>query len=47
MSRSIRFLGFAVFTWAAVRAISLGIIPGTEALAFDAQALRGRQSDWR
>ena len=38
MSRSIRFLGFAVFTWAAVRAISLGIIPGTEELAFDAQA---------
>ncbi|HET9353844.1 MAG TPA: hypothetical protein VFO32_07590 [Sphingomicrobium sp.] len=40
MSNSIRFLGFAVFTWAAVRAISLGIIPGTEALAFDAQALQ-------
>ena len=38
MSRSIRFLGFAVLTWAAVRAVSLGIIPGTEALAFDAQA---------
>jgi len=38
MSRSIRFLGFAVMTWAAVRAISLGIIPGTGALAFDAEA---------
>lgn len=38
MSQSIRFLGFAVLTWAAVRAISLGIIPGTQALAFDAQA---------
>lgn len=38
MSQSIRFLGFAILTWAAVRAISLGIIPGTQALAFDAQA---------
>ena len=38
MSHSIRFLGFAVLTWAAVRAISLGIIPGTQALAFDARA---------
>ncbi|HYC95039.1 MAG TPA: hypothetical protein VEB39_05005 [Sphingomicrobium sp.] len=38
MSQSIRFLGFAVLAWAAVRAISLGIIPGTRALAFDAEA---------
>lgn len=38
MSQSIRFLGFAILTWAAVRAISLGIIPGTQGLAFDAQA---------
>ena len=38
MSQSIRFLGFAILAWAAVRAISLGIIPGTQALAFDAQA---------
>jgi hypothetical protein len=38
MSHSIRFLGFAVLAWAAVRAISLGIIPGTKALAFDAEA---------
>lgn len=38
MSRSIRFLGFAILTWAAVRAVSLGMVPGTEALAFDAQA---------
>ena len=38
MSNSIRFLGAAIFTWAAVRAVSLGIIPGTQALAFDAQA---------
>lgn len=40
MSQSIRFLGFAILTWAAVRAISLGIIPGTQALAFDAGALQ-------
>lgn len=39
MSQSIRFLGFAILTWAAVRAISLGIVPGTQALAFDAQAM--------
>jgi hypothetical protein len=38
MSHSIRFLGFAILTWATVRAISLGIIPGTQALAFDASA---------
>lgn len=38
MSKPIRFLGFAVLTWAAVRAISLGIIPGLEKLAIDAQA---------
>ena len=40
MSRSIRFLGLAVFAWAAVRAVSLGIVPGTKALAFDAEALQ-------
>lgn len=38
MSNSIRFLGAAIFAWAAVRAASLGLIPGTQALAFDAQA---------
>jgi hypothetical protein len=38
MSQSIRFLGLAVLTWAAVRAISLGLVPGTSSLAFDAQA---------
>ena len=38
MSPSIRFLGFAILTWAAVRAVSLGLIPGTSALAFDAAA---------
>lgn len=38
MSNSIRFLGAAILAWAAVRAVSLGLIPGTQALAFDAQA---------
>lgn len=38
MSRPIRFLGFAILAWAAVRAVSLGMVPGTGALAFDAQA---------
>lgn len=35
MSHSIRFLGVAILAWAGVRAVSLGLIPGTEALAFD------------
>jgi hypothetical protein len=38
MSNSIRFLGAAIFAWVAVRAVSLGMIPGTQALAFDAEA---------
>lgn len=38
MSHSIRFLGAAILVWAAVRAVSLGVIPGTQALAFDARA---------
>ena len=32
MSASIRFLGFAVLAWAGVRAASLGLVPGLEAL---------------
>jgi hypothetical protein len=40
MSNSIRFLGAAILAWAAVRAVSLGLIPGTQALAFDAQAVQ-------
>ncbi|HEU0309889.1 MAG TPA: hypothetical protein VFR36_01535 [Sphingomicrobium sp.] len=44
MSRSIRFLGAAILAWAGVRALSLGIIPGTQALAFDASAARPRLS---
>jgi hypothetical protein len=35
MSQSIRFLGVAVMAWAGVRAISLGLVPGTDFLAFD------------
>ena len=35
MSQSIRFIGVALFAWAGVRAISLGLVPGTQALAFD------------
>lgn len=35
MSKSIRFLGVAILAWAGVRAVSLGMIPGAEALAFD------------
>lgn len=38
MSNSIRFLGAALFAWVAVRAVSLGLVPGTGAIAFDAQA---------
>ena len=38
MSNSIRFLGAAIFAWAAVRAVSLGLVPGMNALAFDAEA---------
>ena len=42
MSNSIRFLGAALFAWVAVRAVSLGMIPGTQALAFDAKEARPR-----
>lgn len=38
MSPSIRFLGLAVFAWVGVRAFSLGLIPGTSALAPAAEA---------
>ena len=40
MSKSIRFLGIAILAWAGVRAVSLGMVPGTEALAFDASGTR-------
>ncbi|MEO5809728.1 MAG: hypothetical protein ABIR51_06705 [Sphingomicrobium sp.] len=35
MSHSLRFLGLAVAAWAGIRAVSLGLVPGAEALAFD------------
>lgn len=38
MSASIRFLGFAVLAWAGVRAVSLGLIPGTDQLTPPAEA---------
>jgi len=40
LSKSIRFLGLALFAWAGVRAVSLGIVPGAEALSFDSSATR-------
>ncbi|MCL6698900.1 hypothetical protein LZ496_08920 [Sphingomonas sp. NSE70-1] len=40
MSKSIRFLGLAIFAWAGVRAISLGIVPGAKALEFDTSSAR-------
>src|SRR6478735_4120714 len=43
MSQSIRFLGLAVLTWAGVRAISLGLVPGAGALAFDLPVARTAQ----
>lgn len=38
MSQSIRFLGFAILTWAGVRALSLGLIPGIAPLAVNSRA---------
>ena len=38
MSRSLRFLGFAVTAWVGIRAVSLGMVPGTEMLAIDRPA---------
>ncbi|MCA1654674.1 MAG: hypothetical protein ABR588_08755 [Sphingomicrobium sp.] len=38
MTASTRFIGLAVFTWAGVRAISLGLVPGSGALAIDRPA---------
>ena len=40
MSQSIRFLGVAVLAWAGIRAVSLGLVPGTQALAFDTPTAR-------
>ena len=38
MSHSTRFIGLALFAWVGVRAASLGLIPGAEALALDRPA---------
>lgn len=35
MSHSTRFIGLALVAWVGVRAVSLGLVPGAEALAFD------------
>jgi hypothetical protein len=35
MSQSLRFLALAMFAWAGVRAVSLGLVPGAGALAVD------------
>jgi len=40
MSHSMRFIGLALFAWVGVRAVSLGLVPGAEALAFDRAATR-------
>ena len=38
MTASTRFIGLAVFSWAGIRAISLGIVPGSGAMAIDRPA---------
>lgn len=43
MSKPIRFLGFAILTWAAVRAVSLGMVPGLQNLGLDAEASQARE----
>ena len=47
MSRSLRFLGVAVFAWAGIRAVSLGMVPGTELLAIDRPAAAAEIADAR
>ena len=41
MSNSLRFIGLALTAWVGLRALSLGVIPGAEALAFDPAAGKG------
>jgi hypothetical protein len=41
MSQSTRFIALALFGWVGLRALSLGMIPGGEAFAFDRPAPRG------
>jgi hypothetical protein len=38
MSQSLRFIAFALIGWVGLRAVSLGLIPGSEAIAFDRKA---------
>jgi hypothetical protein len=38
MTASTRFIGLALFSWAGVRAISLGLVPGSSALTLDRAA---------
>ncbi len=38
MSQSVRFIAFALAGWVGLRALSLGMIPGAEAIAFDREA---------
>ena len=44
MSKSIRFIGVAILCWAGVRAVSLGMVPGTSALAFDIDSAQRKSS---
>ena len=44
MSRSLRFIAIALVGWVGIRAVSLGMVPGTEALAFDRSPDRARSS---
>ncbi len=44
MSHSVRFIGFALIGWVGLRAISLGMVPGTEAFAFDRRSGLDRQA---
>lgn len=38
MSHSMRFIGVAIVGWIGLRAVSLGLVPGAEALAFDSRS---------
>src|SRR5687768_15661077 len=44
MSNSMRFIGVAVVGWIGFRALSLGLIPGAEALAFDRRSSADKMS---
>ncbi|MCY7339748.1 MAG: hypothetical protein LH465_07355 [Sphingomonas bacterium] len=44
MSHSVRFIGFALVGWVGLRAVSLGLVPGAEAFAFDRRSGLDRQT---